>query len=349
MDKLSVRGSQIVDEQDRPIYLRGTCIGGWMNMENFIDAYPGSEHGLRATLAEVLGPSPAHCFCERLLDHFLAEADLAVIHRQGANVVRLPLNYRHFEDDARPFHYLEAGLERLDRALAWCEAQGLYAILDLHAVQGWQNTDWHSDNANRNALFWLHPHFQDRFVALWTELARRYHGRSAVAGYNVMNEPVTSAPRGIFSNKAYRTNWAVLNAVYRRVVKAIQAIDPEHLIFLEGDFFSNNFSGLEPPFAPNLVYGSHNYTEAGFGPGPYPGQIGGARWDKDTQAAHLRNSKAGSTPRRMARPCGRASSARCITARPGRYPTACAQWTTSWPCSMTRACIGPPGPTKMPG
>jgi aryl-phospho-beta-D-glucosidase BglC (GH1 family) len=291
MDKLSVRGSQIVDQQGRAVYLRGTCIGGWMNMENFIDGYPGSEHGLRATLAEVLGPGPAQFFCERLLDHFLTESDLAFIRQLGANVVRLPLNYRQFEADAHPFQYLEAGLERLDRALAWCEAHGLYAILDLHAVQGWQNTDWHSDNANRNALFWLHPHFQDRFVALWTELARRYHSRAVVAGYNVMNEPVTNAPRGLFNNQAYHTDWAVLNAVYRRVVEAIQAVDPDHLIFLEGDFFSNNFSGLDAPFAPNLIYGSHNYTEAGFGPGPYPGQFGSAWWDKDKQAGHLRNSE----------------------------------------------------------
>src|SRR4051794_3976488 len=98
MEALSVRGDQIVDTHGQPVHLRGACIGGWMNMENFIDAYPGSEHGLRATLAEVLGPGPAHFFFERLLDHFLTEADLAFIRQQGANVVRLPLNYRHFED-----------------------------------------------------------------------------------------------------------------------------------------------------------------------------------------------------------------------------------------------------------
>ena len=35
--------------------LRGVCIGGWMNMENFIDGYPGSEHGVRAAVAEAMG------------------------------------------------------------------------------------------------------------------------------------------------------------------------------------------------------------------------------------------------------------------------------------------------------
>jgi endoglucanase len=291
MHMLRVSGRQIVDAQGQPVQLRGTCIGGWMNLEDFINAYPGSEHGLRATLAEVLGERTAHFFGERLLDHFLTENDLAFIQQQGANVVRLPLNYRHFEPDAQPFTYRPAGFARLDAIVDACERQGLYVILDLHAVQGWQNTDWHSDNANRNALFWLHPHFQDRWVALWVELARRYQGRAVIAGYNVMNEPVTNAPRGLFNTRLYRTDWAALNAAYRRVVAAIQNVDSDHLIFLEGDFFSNNFAGLEAPFAPNLVYGSHNYTDAGFGPGPYPGSFSGQQWDKARQRTHLHNSE----------------------------------------------------------
>ena len=38
---LQVKQNQIVDEQGKEIRLRGTCIGGWMNMENFINGYPG--------------------------------------------------------------------------------------------------------------------------------------------------------------------------------------------------------------------------------------------------------------------------------------------------------------------
>jgi hypothetical protein len=63
-------------------------------------------------------------------------------------------------------------------------------------------------------------------------------------------------------------------------VAAIRAIDPDHIIFLEGDYYSSKFDGLEAPFADNLVYSSHNYTMAGFGPGLYPGEIRGEYWDK---------------------------------------------------------------------
>jgi aryl-phospho-beta-D-glucosidase BglC (GH1 family) len=253
-----------------------------MNMEEFINGNPGSEHGQRQAIAQVLGPELGNLFFDRMLDNFFGEADVIYLKSLGATVVRLALNYRHFEPDSQPFHYLEKGFERLDQALVWCARHNLYAILDLHAVQGWQNTDWHCDNSTRHTLFWQHPHFQDRFVALWEQFARRYKGNPAVAGYNVMNEPVTNAPFGRFSPE-YQPDWDNLNQVYRRVTEAIRRIDPEHIIFLEGDYFSSRFEGLEPPFAPNLVYSSHNYNAGGFGPGPYPGMVGGEHWDLEKQ------------------------------------------------------------------
>jgi aryl-phospho-beta-D-glucosidase BglC (GH1 family) len=266
-------GRRVVDAGGLPVRLRGVAIGGWMNMENFINGYPGAEHSLRSSLAEALGPEKAAEFFERLLDTFLAEEDIAFIRGLGANVVRLALNYRHFEDDTCPFEYREAGFRRLEEAIRWCEAHGLYAIIDLHAVQGWQNPDWHSDNRHKHALLWDHPHFQDRVVALWEELARRYRGRSVIAGYDVINEPQTRDVTG-------PQRWERINRLYRRVVEAIRRIDPEHIIFLEGDAFSSRFSGLEPPFDDNVVYSCHDYAVAAFGPGAYPGEIRGKYRDR---------------------------------------------------------------------
>lgn len=278
MDMLQVKNGKIVDSQGNPVRLRGVCVGGWMNMEHFIDGYPGDEHGQRAAMAAVMGPEKGAYFFDRLLDYFWASEDVAFLKQYGATVARLPLNYRHFERDDRPFEYLEAGFARLDRALTWCARHGVYAILDLHAAQGWQSSDWHCDNSSRHSFFWDHLQFQDRFVALWQEFARRYRGNPAVAGYNVLNEPVTNAPAGRFSDR-YTSNWEVINRVYRRVVGAIREIDPDHLIFLEGDYFSTLFEGLDAPFDPNLVYSSHNYSMAAFGPVPYPND----RWNRERQ------------------------------------------------------------------
>ncbi len=274
MLSLHVKDNRIVDSNGSPVQLRGTCIGGWMNMENFIDGYPGIESGVRGALSNVLGPGLAQFFFERWLDYFLAEEDIAFVKSLGANVVRLALNYRHFENDASPFYYCEDGFLRLDRALEWCARQGIYAILDLHAVQGWQNPDWHCDNPNSPALFWEHPHFEDRWIALWKELASRYKRNPTIAGYDVMNEPQTQPLDGPPRPEA-------LNTAFRRVVRAIRAIDPDHIIFVEGDGFAGNFECMDAPFAENLAYSGHSYSPAAFGPGRYPGRIMGRHWDRD--------------------------------------------------------------------
>jgi len=283
MDMLRVSDGRIVDHRAKAVRLRGACVGGWMNMENFINGHPGSEHGVRAAMAEALGAGRAQFFFDRLLDYFLADEDIAFIRACGATVVRLGLNYRHFERDSEPFVYHEPGFARLARMVECCARHNLYAILDLHAGQGWQNTDWHSDNGNRHACFWQQGQFQDRFVALWREIAHRYSGNPAVAGYNVMNEPVTNAPGGRLGNMKYKPDWEIINRVYRRVASEIRAVDPDHIIFLEGDYYSSRFEELEAPFADNLVYSSHTYNAAGFGPGPYPGLVQGERWDRARQ------------------------------------------------------------------
>jgi len=274
MEFLRTRGRDIVNSRGERVRLRGTSVGGWMNMEDFINGHTGAEHTLRAQMAETLGDSKAEFFFDRLLFHFFNEDDIVFLKNAGLNVVRIPLNYRHFEDDAAPFQYKQAGFARLDDILAHCEAHGIYAVLDLHSVQGWQNVHWHSDNASRISLFWQDATYQDRFIALWREFAHRYRDRSVVAGYDLINEPSTTHNRGDYPfGMDAKPRWDRLNAVYGRAVAEIRKIDPDHIIFLEGDNYAKLFSGLERPVADNIVYNSHNYTVPGFGPGHYPGAI----------------------------------------------------------------------------
>ncbi|TME30522.1 MAG: hypothetical protein E6I75_20360 [Chloroflexi bacterium] len=72
---LTVKGNQIVKADGQPVTLRGFGLGGWPNMENFI-----------------------------------TEDDVRFVSSLGLNLVRLPINYRHFEDDMHPFVLKEEGL-----------------------------------------------------------------------------------------------------------------------------------------------------------------------------------------------------------------------------------------------
>ena len=61
---------------------------------------------------------------------------------------------------------------------------------------------------------------------------------------------------------------------------AIRNIDPEHIIFLEGNRYSQDFSMFGSPL-PNVVYTLHNYAVPGFiDGGYYPGFSRGEYFDK---------------------------------------------------------------------
>jgi aryl-phospho-beta-D-glucosidase BglC (GH1 family) len=167
-----------------------------------------------------------------------------------------------------PFVLKEEGFKHLDRAIEACAKHKIYTILDLHALPGYQNQHWHSDNPTHVALFWEHKHFQDRAVWLWERFAEHYKGNPWVAGYNVMNEPADPKETRI-------------EPIYRRFTEAIRAIDPDHMLFLEGNRYSNDFHMFRDPL-PNVVYTNHDYALAGFmDSGPYPGTSRGEYVDRD--------------------------------------------------------------------
>lgn len=143
-----------------------------------------------------------------------------------------------------------------------CARHGIYTILDLHAAPGGQNQDWHCDNPTGYAAFWDHKHFQDRVINLWRVIAERYKGNPWVAGYNPLNEPADD-------------QWTRLLSFYDRIVPAIREIDPEHILFLEGNTFSMDFTGFTSTF-PNSVYAIHDYC--GFG---FPNRIGRYQGQKE--------------------------------------------------------------------
>ena len=262
------RGAEMLDGRGSPIRFRGVCVGGWLNMENFITGYPANESMMRAAVLDALGPEKYELFFDRLLTAFFADADAAFLADLGLNAVRIPINYRHLESDARPFEIIEDGFRHLDRAIAACAAHGIYSVVDLHALPGCQNHHWHSDNPTHRAMFWEHPHFQDRAVHLWEAIADRYKTERWVAGYNLINEPADESR-------------AVVGPFYQRLSAAVRAVDPRHTLFLDGNTYATEFGIFDEPLD-NAVYTLHDYVPAGLGRGGhYPGETDGVWIDRD--------------------------------------------------------------------
>lgn len=260
-DFLKVKDGQIINSRGESIQLSGFCLGGWLNMENFMTGYPGAESGFRQAVRDVLGEAKTVFFFERYLHYFTGEADLHFIKSLGCNLVRVAFNYRHFESDEEPGQIKQAGFAWLDKVVGWARAAGIYVVLDFHAVQGWQSSGWHCDNPGGPPQFWQHPHFQDRAVALWEAIANRYRNEPAIAMFGIMNEPEAYNPHK-------------LNHFYHRVTQAIRSIDNRHILNFEGNHYSQDFSHLDPPVDPNVVYASHLYVLPGLEDVRYPGMAG---------------------------------------------------------------------------
>ena len=149
---LKVRGNQIQNQAGQVVTLHGIGLGGWMNMENFITGFPANENAFRQVVHRALGGEKADFFFDRYLEYFFTEKDAQFVSSLGLNLVRLPFNYRHFEDDMNPTVIRESGLKHLDRVIKICAENEIYTILDLHAAPGYQNQDWHSDNPSQQAF-----------------------------------------------------------------------------------------------------------------------------------------------------------------------------------------------------
>ncbi|PIL34287.1 hypothetical protein GSI_03062 [Ganoderma sinense ZZ0214-1] len=236
---LRVSETRIVDDEGKEVILRGAGLGGWMTMENFISGYPGCEFQIREVLAEVIGQEKSEYFFDKFLEHFFAEPDAAFFKSLGLNCIRIAINYRHFEDDLNPRVLKESGFKHLDRVVAACAKHGIYTILDMHTAPGGQN----------GGLVWL-----------WTEIAKHYKDETWIAGYNPMNEPADPRHNGLVN-------------FYDRVDAAVRSVDPYHILFLDGNTYSTDFSGFPDDAGArwsNTAYAIHDYSVYGFPDTPEP-------------------------------------------------------------------------------
>ncbi|MFH1478305.1 MAG: glycoside hydrolase family 5 protein [Candidatus Omnitrophota bacterium] len=250
-----------------PFFLRGVNLGGWLMMEGYIlfgKNIPAKS--FKANMVKHHGQNGLEEFLYEFRNNFIGEEDFKLVKENGFNCIRLPFNSSILEENN--------GISYLDKAIDLCERYSIYCILDMHSAPGCQNKDWHGDSDGESRL-WTDDRYQERFFEHWEMLSDRFKGREIVAGYNILNEPV------IDDNSK-----DILRNFYKEAVKRIRKIDKDHIIFLEGNTWSQDLEAIGEPFGNNLSYSIHYYHPLdlthNFGTSlKYPGHIQGEDWDKE--------------------------------------------------------------------
>ena len=244
-----IEGQQVVDGAGRPIVMHGINVGNWLLWEGWMldaGAARGTETGMLDRLADALSPLSARDFMERYQEGYITENDVATMKQAGFNVIRVPIDWRALVSRPDCVACDGRGFEHLDQLVLWAERHGMHVIIDMHAVPGGQSRFLTADPSSGGAEYWKDPADQNMLVALWRAVAARYAASTTVAGYDLINEP--NAPSG-----------EALIEAYRRLIAVIRGVDPEHIIWLEGDRFAMDLSVFQQPMGPNIGYSSHVY------------------------------------------------------------------------------------------
>lgn len=68
-------------------------------------------------MLKALGKEKSDYFFDKWLEYFFTEKDAKFYASLGLNCLRIPVNYRHFEDDMNPRVLKKDGFKHLDRVI----------------------------------------------------------------------------------------------------------------------------------------------------------------------------------------------------------------------------------------
>lgn len=197
-------------------YLKGVDLGGWISQ-------CGNKYN------------------EEHYNTFITKEDIDLIATWGVDHVRLPVDYNVVQTETGEF--IESGFKHIDDCIAWCEANNLKIVLDLHKTCGYVFDD------ETYCSFFTERRLQDMFISLWMEFTRRYGNNDNIA-FELLNEvtdPSTAEP------------W---NRIAAETIAEIRKVNKTKRIVI-GGIFNDSIYGLtllDKPADENIVFTFHCYS-----------------------------------------------------------------------------------------
>lgn len=171
--------------------IKGVNLGNWLVLEKWMSSelFYNLPEDVEDEMAfyEELSQEEAE---NRLFMHrsyYIQERDFQHIKKLGLNLVRIPVPYFIFGDCGQGVGCIEF----LDKAFDWAEKYGLKILIDLHTAPDSQNG---FDNGGLSGVIKWHkkPENIEFELSVIERLAKRYAGRKALYGIELLNEPVSA-------------------------------------------------------------------------------------------------------------------------------------------------------------
>lgn len=219
------------------LYLNGAGIGNWMLLESFMHGLPGLHSEMLKVMEDELGQEKACLYWESYFRSYISEKDIICFSEHGGNFLRVPFHQKLLQHPV----YGPLAWECLDQLFVWAEKYKIFILLDMHAVEGGQSTDWYADCEGGITRFWEDKRLQQKAIKLWVQLVNRYKDQPMLLGYDLLNEPVTRDAN-------------LVNDYYLALIAEIRKYDRHSVIQIEPNLWARDAKNLkEKLFEDDLV------------------------------------------------------------------------------------------------
>ena len=268
---LHADGRYIFDGNGEEVILRGIGTGNWMIQEGYMMKSSGpanTQYEFEQKLIELIGAEKTDSFYNAWLSCHFTRTDVDSMKAWGFNSVRVAMHYKWFtppiEDEpvAGQITWLDKGFIMIDSLLDWCGDNEMYLILDMHGAPGGQGKNASiSDYDPSKPSLWESQANMDKLIALWKTLAARYSDESWMGGYDLINETNWDFENSGNQNGCNCTQNTPLRELFEDMIDAVRLVDQNHIIYLEGNCWANNYEGLSSlaSYDDNLVFSFHKY------------------------------------------------------------------------------------------
>lgn len=206
---------------------RGIGIGGWLTNYKRFNVLP-QEKRLAITEGDL-----------EHFDTYITEGDVERIKRWGFDHIRLGFDQIVLEE--APGKWRERTFGRIDAFIGWCAKHKINAVLNLHKAVG------NYCDIEESVKLLDDEKLQDRFVALWLEMERRYAKHPGLA-FEILNEVRDVKPE-------------LWNRLADRTLRAIREKNPGRWVVIGSTCWgsAHTLGKLKLWDDERVVYTFHNY------------------------------------------------------------------------------------------